>query len=55
MTARLVILIATLGILLATYALSQPASEQADRVCMNRCEAKGWPQGCYQQCMRQWR
>lgn len=29
----------------------------AERICINRCDAKGWPGGlrCFDDCMKRWR
>ena len=45
------------GLLFATGLKRQESRAPTGReqVCINRCEAKGWPRGCFEQCMRQWR
>lgn len=48
------IAIALLAVADANQQISR-APTGAERICINRCEAKGWPPRCFEDCMRRGR
>jgi hypothetical protein len=49
-----IVLLAFLTVAQASAEKSRPPTG-AERICINRCEAKGWPPRCLEECMRRWR